>query len=297
MLPIKAAVSPEHVDFKLKELLQWFESTSTLPEKIEPIVMLRFLKCMDYDMNATKDLIQLNYNLRNKNPNLFIDRNMDQEMTAKCLNVSDLLILPGVTPERHKVLLFRMTDFDPRTRNSVEETKIFFMMADARFTEPDVERTADDSAENAGVGISDADLADGDVQIVDMTGYTMRHLAYVSIFVLRVYMKFLQEAYPSRLRAMHIINCPSILDKMMSLFKPFIREDVYQMINYHTEGMESLYQLVPREMLPVEYGGKAGTVAEIKQKWMQIMRDKSAYLSDERYWRVTSETKSRWSWF
>ncbi|XP_032588561.1 alpha-tocopherol transfer protein-like isoform X2 [Drosophila mojavensis] len=190
-----------------------------------------------------------------------------------------------------------MTDFDPRTRNSVEETKIFFMMADARFTEPDVERTGDDSAANAGVGISDADLADGDVQIVDMNGYTMRHLAYVSIFVLRVYMKFLQEAYPSRLRAMHIINCPPILDKMMSLFKPFIREDVYQMINYHTEGMESLYELVPREMLPVEYGGKAGTVAEIKQKWMQIMRDKSAYLSDERYWRVTSETKSRWSWF
>ncbi|TDG41544.1 hypothetical protein AWZ03_012030 [Drosophila navojoa] len=263
----------------------------------EPIVMLRFLKCMDYDIDATKDLIQLNYNLRNKNPNLFIDRNMDQEMTAKCLNVSDLLILPGVTPERHKLLLFRMTDFDPRTRNSVEETKIFFMMADARFTEPDVERTSDDSAANTGLGITDADLADGDVQIVDMSGYTMRHIAYVSIFVLRVYMKFLQEAYPSRLRAMHIINCPSILDKMMSLFKPFIREDVFQMINYHTEGMESLYELVPKDMLPVEYGGKAGTVAEIKQKWMQIMRDKSAYLSDDRYWRVTSETKSRWSWF
>ncbi|XP_030244448.1 alpha-tocopherol transfer protein [Drosophila navojoa] len=297
MMPIKAAVSPEQVDSKLKELLQWFENTSTLPEKIEPIVMLRFLKCMDYDIDATKDLIQLNYNLRNKNPNLFIDRNMDQEMTAKCLNVSDLLILPGVTPERHKLLLFRMTDFDPRTRNSVEETKIFFMMADARFTEPDVERTSDDSAANTGLGITDADLADGDVQIVDMSGYTMRHIAYVSIFVLRVYMKFLQEAYPSRLRAMHIINCPSILDKMMSLFKPFIREDVFQMINYHTEGMESLYELVPKDMLPVEYGGKAGTVAEIKQKWMQIMRDKSAYLSDDRYWRVTSETKSRWSWF
>lgn len=108
------------------------------------------------------------------------------------------------------------------------------MMADARFTEPDVERTADGTTENAGLGITDADLADGDVQIVDMNGYTMRHIAYVSIFVLRVYMKFLQEAYPSRLRAMHIINCPSILDKMMSLFKPFIREDVYQMVTKAT---------------------------------------------------------------
>lgn len=114
------------------------------------------------------------------------------------------------------------------------------MMADARFTEPDVERPAAERVEHRGFGISDADLADGDVQIVDMTGYTMRHIAYVSVFVLRVYMKFLQEAYPSRLRAMHIINCPSILDRMMSLFKPFIREDVYQMVTKATSPLPQL---------------------------------------------------------
>lgn len=134
------------------------------------------------------------------------------------------------------------------------------MMADARFTEPDVERTADGTTENAGLGITDADLADGDVQIVDMNGYTMRHIAYVSIFVLRVYMKFLQEAYPSRLRAMHIINCPSILDKMMSLFKPFIREDVYQMVTKATISISWLithYNAYQTDQLPHRGHGKS----------------------------------------
>lgn len=180
-------------------------------------------------------------------------------------------------------------------RNSQEESKIFFMMADARFTEVDTNQDAGQDHDQPS-RVNDADIADGDVQIVDINGYTMRHLAYISIFVLRVYMKFVQEAYPSRLRAIHIINCPSFLDRMMAMMKPFIREEVFQMvctshpvfslfvctyfsppfqIKYHTEGMDSLYKLVPRDMLPVEYGGKAGTIAEIKAHWMRVLKEKT----------------------
>ncbi|KAM8721710.1 hypothetical protein ACLKA7_007561 [Drosophila subpalustris] len=266
-------IKGQELDAMLSEIQNWFETNTNLPEKIQPIVLHRFLKCMHYDVEKTKTIIELNYGLRNKNPHIFIDRNMDDEQTAKGLQVSDLLILPGLTPERYKVLLFRLADFDASTRNSVEETKIFFMMTDARFTEPDIGASAENQDEKR--VLDDAHIADGDVQIVDIDGYTMRHLAYISIFVLRVYMKFVQEAYPSRLRAIHIINCPSFLDRMMAMMKPFIREEVYQLINYHTEGMDSLYKEVPRDMLPVEYGGKAGTIAEIKTHWLRILREKT----------------------
>ncbi|XP_039499491.1 alpha-tocopherol transfer protein-like [Drosophila santomea] len=279
---------------KLAELVAWFEANPNLPEKIEPIVMLRFLKCTAFDVERTKSLVELNYSMRNKNPHLFMDRNMEDEMTAKGLKVSDLLVLPGVTPEGNKLIFFRMADLDPRTRNSVEETKIFVMMSDARFTRPDVEREPGSGADYV---LDEADIAEGDVQIVDIGGYTLRHLAHVSIFVLRVYMKFLQEAYPSRLQAMHVINCPSYLDKLISMMSPFLREEVRNMIKYHTEGLDSLYRDVPRDMLPDEYGGKAGSVAELKARGIQSIRDNATYLSDERYWKVASQSKSRWSWF
>ncbi|SPP78730.1 alpha-tocopherol transfer protein-like [Drosophila guanche] len=279
---------------KLQELLAWFESNPNLPEKIEPIVMLRFLKCVQYDVEKTKPLVELNYSMRNKHAHLFIDRNMEDETTAKGLRVSDLLILPGLTPEGNKLLFFRMADLDPNTRNSVEETKIFFMMSDARFTMPDVEPKVGEGELGE---LDDSDIADGDVQIVDIEGYTLRHLAYVSIFVLRIYMKFLQEAYPSRLRAMHVINCPSYLDRLISMMSPFLREEVRNMIHYHTEGIESLYRQVPKDMLPEEYGGKAGSIAELKARGIQSIKEKSGYLIDERYWKVTSLSKSRWSWF
>ncbi|XP_030379619.1 alpha-tocopherol transfer protein-like [Scaptodrosophila lebanonensis] len=281
---------------KLQELQSWFETNPNLPENIEPIVLKRFLKCMFYDVEQTKGIIELNYSMRNGNPKLFLERNMEDEMTAKALRASDLLIMPGVTPERHKLILFRMTDLDPSSRNSVEESKIFFMMADARFTMPDTLQ-GKESESSEGNTFDDAEIADGDVQIVDINGYTMRHMARVSVFIMRVYMKFLQEAYPSRLRAMHMINCPPFLDRMVTIMKPFIREEVYEMIHFHYEGLDSLYECVPREMLPEEYGGNAGTIAEIKEHWLQTLREKSGYLSDEKYWKVVSQNKSRWSWF
>ncbi|XP_017064241.1 alpha-tocopherol transfer protein-like isoform X2 [Drosophila eugracilis] len=268
----KSTSSSDEWGDKLAELIAWFEGNPNLPEKIEPIVMLRFLKCMAFDVKRTKSLVELNYSMRNKHPHLFMDRNMEDEMTAKGLKVSDLLILPGITPQGTKLLFFRMADLDPHTRNSVEETKIFFMMSDARFTIPDVERGAGNVEDYV---LDEADIAKGDVHIVDIEGYTLRHLAY----------------------AMHVINCPSYLDRLISMMSPFLREEVRNMIKYHTGGLESLYEEVPRDMLPDEYGGKAGSIAELKARAVQSIKDKTAYLSDERYWKVASQSKSRWSWF
>lgn len=99
------------------------------------------------------------------------------------------------------------------------------MMSDARFTMPDVEKPKDEDYQ-----LNESDIADGDIQIVDIEGYTLRHLAYVSIFVLRIHMKFLQEAYPSRLKTMHVINCPSYLDRLISMMSPFLREEVRKLV-------------------------------------------------------------------
>jgi len=96
---------------------------------------------------------------------------------------------------------------------------------------PDVERGTESGKDYV---LDEADIAQGDVQIVDIEGYTIRHLAYVSIFVLRIYMKFLQEAYPSRLQAMHVINCPSYLDRLISMMSPFLREEVRNMVTENT---------------------------------------------------------------
>lgn len=92
---------------------------------------------------------------------------------------------------------------------------MFFMMADCRF------------------GI-EHELSDCEVPIFDMNGYTLRHLTKTVLGVLRIYMKFVQEAHPVRIRQIHVINCPSYLDKVMMVAKPFIKAEVLKLVSKFT---------------------------------------------------------------
>lgn len=67
-------------------------------------------------------------------------------------------------------------------------------------------------------------------------------------------------------------------------------------IHFHTDGLEGLYDQVPRDMLPADYGGKARSLADITTEWWNIVYKKRAYLMDPKYWKVDkTETRSRWS--
>lgn len=99
-----------------------------------------------------------------------------------------------------------------------EDTKAFIMLSDCRFSMPDV---VDGKASL---------LSEGEVQIFDMDGYSMKHVTRLSIRTLRAYLKYLQQAFPVRIKAMHMINCPSYLDKMLRVVKPFINKEVFEMV-------------------------------------------------------------------
>uniref|UniRef100_W8C5Z9 Alpha-tocopherol transfer protein n=1 Tax=Ceratitis capitata TaxID=7213 RepID=W8C5Z9_CERCA len=304
----------QQLNKKLDELEQWFKENPKLPEKIDRILLRRFFKCMYYDVEATKKLIELNFSIRNKNPHIFLDRDPDDEEVKAIREVVEMVPLPGLTPEGYKLLFFRLADTDPKKLNSATECKAFFMLGDCRFSATDIEETPttqhetvndvktsdtnDTEAENVDDILEDNFISNGEVQICDISGYTLSHMARISFSLLRMYMTFLQEAYPVRLRSMHIINCPPFLNKMIAIVKPFIHEDVYKMIHFHTDGMESLFEYIPREMLPNEYGGNAGEIAELKKIWTDELKVKRDFLMDEKYWKMDQTQNSRrWYWF
>lgn len=78
--------------------------------------------------------------------------------------------------------------------------------------------------------------------------------------------KSFQEAYPVKLKEVHIINVSPLIDTVINWVKPFLKEKIRNRIHVHPDGLESLYKFVPREILPTEYGGDAGSLQEIHGK-------------------------------
>uniref|UniRef100_A0A034WJZ8 Alpha-tocopherol transfer protein n=1 Tax=Bactrocera dorsalis TaxID=27457 RepID=A0A034WJZ8_BACDO len=268
-------LKPE-LDELVKVLENWIRTQPHLPQAIEKPVLERFLYSMFGDVAGAQRLLELNYALRNKYAHIFLQRDPTDQESQQLLQVADLLPLPGLTPDKNKLLLYRLIDFDADKFNFTASIKVFFMMADLRFVLPD-----------------EAGMCDGEVPIFDMAGYSLRHVARTVLSSLRVYMKFVQEAHPVRLKAIHVLNCPSYLDKVLTVVKPFIKSEVFKLIHFHLPNADTPYKHFPRDMLPEEYGGKAGTLADLKAKWTGLLIEKRNYLMNPDAWKIDKSKKSK----
>ena len=67
-----------------------------------------------------------------------------------------------------------------------------------------------------------------------------------------------QDAFPARFRAIHVVNQPGLYDYIYACIRPFLKAKIVKRIHLHGSNMESLHRHVDPEVLPNEYGGKAG---------------------------------------
>lgn len=160
--------------------------------------------------------------------------------------------------------LFLQFDFD-------KIIKTFFLAADHRFSIND---------EKLPFGVND-----GDVPIFDMTGFTYRHVTKLTFSTLRCYMKFTQEAFPVRLKQIHLINVSPVLSKVLMILRPFMKAQVRELLNFHSPNATTLFEHVPQELLPTEYGGKAGNMCDIKKNFVRQIEKNREYLIDDSYWK------------
>lgn len=269
-----AANNDDDCEQQIDYLQKWFEENKNLPKEIDRLLLKRFYFCMYKDVEETKKLIETNYAIRNKSPHIFIDRDPTDEDSRKTFEYADMVPIPGLTPDNYRITCFRLCDQDPKKMHHTEDTKAFIMVTDYRFSIPDI------TDGNTSM------LSEGEIQIFDMTGYSMKHVTRLTISTLRTYLKFLQLAFPVRIKAIHMINCPSYLDKLVSVVKPFISKEVFSMMHFHTTGLETLYDHVPKELLPVEYGGLAGNLTDLKAQFMKEMLNKRDYLMDPNHWKI-----------
>ncbi|XP_061398071.1 alpha-tocopherol transfer protein-like [Musca vetustissima] len=273
-MEIKGDTDQEQI---IDNLQKWFEDNTKLPNKIDRLVLTRFYFCMNKNVEETKELLEINYSLRNKYPELFIKRDPEDEDTRNTYAFTYMVPLPGLTHRNYRVTYVRFKNPDPKMMHFSQDAKTLLMIGDCRFTMPDAV-------------INDIPVvADGDILVMDMEGYRMQHVAGVSLRTLRIFLKFLQQAYSVRIKGLHFINCPSYLNKIMAVVKPFISKEVYDMMHFHVTGLDTLYAHVPRDILPEECGGLAGKIEDLSDLFYKQLLSKRDYLMDPKYWVIEKQ--------
>lgn len=55
-------------------------------------------------------------------------------------------------------------------------------------------------------------------------------------------------------------------------------------MHFYLSADETFYEHVPKDMMPFEYGGKAGKLCDLRELWQQRLKEQRSYLMDPEYW-------------
>lgn len=165
--------------------------------------------------------------------------------------------MPHNTSKNYKISIFKLADCDPDNYNYNEIVKLAVMMLDARLTMPEYD-------------------TDGEISILDATGFTLRHFMKIvsNLGTLKAQLKIAQEDAPIRIIQNHFINCSPIIDKVMTLAKPFISKELFDVIHFHQPNSTTLYNFVSRDELPLEYGGNLQSIDLFHRDWIEKLYEK-----------------------
>ncbi|KAJ9574053.1 hypothetical protein L9F63_008579 [Diploptera punctata] len=255
--------APEEYKEDIEELRQWLTEQHHLPTLTDEHLNL-FLHSCEGNLMRTKVTMENYFTLRTHTPELFANRNP----LSNDIQEINLVPLAHSSREGYKVLVYRLTNYEPSKLNFTAGIKMFLMYNDMRLAEDGLEP--------------------GYIVVFDMKGITLGHLSRINLSIIKKFIVYIQDCHPARLKGIHVINTVSFIDKVMTIIKPFLKGSIMQIIHFHG-GVQSLEKYMSLEILPQEYGGQGDSFNVyhaqqrklLEEEYVTWFREEENYKVDE----------------
>ncbi|GAB0096783.1 CRAL-TRIO domain-containing protein [Sergentomyia squamirostris] len=223
--------------------------------------LLRFLRAKKFDVEKAYRMSVKYFRMKHQSPNLF---RVSPPFAVQHILEMQMQCMMGVRdPCGRQLFIFRVEKCDPY-RCSVEnvfKTNVLSLESAVRCAETQI----------AGV-----------VVLLDMAGVSLGHSRFLSPQLARHTVEVVQDAFPLRFKAFHILHEPFYFDAILAVLKPFLREKIRKRIFLHGNDLASLYRFLPQEILPAEYGGLQPPFDNTTWRY-EILNDAEYYANLENY--------------
>ncbi|CAG9857503.1 unnamed protein product [Phyllotreta striolata] len=241
-------------DEKLKKedvdtLKDWLKKTPHLPPVTELQIVL-FLHSCYYNIELSKRTIDVYFTTRTLSQDIFGSRTIRDPALSTALKCGLSVVLPELTPKGEAVIMCKLMHPDSALYDSAGQFKMFDVCTH--------------------LYLHKRGPAEAVQMVMDMDQSTFGHLLKVTPSVVRRTLYYLQEGMPIRLKCIHIINVVPFLDKALALIKPFMKKELYDSIKIHSD-IRTLYEYVPKDMLPSDYGGSCESASTLHGKLIDLI--------------------------
>ncbi|XP_042874965.1 alpha-tocopherol transfer protein-like isoform X2 [Penaeus japonicus] len=250
----------------IEHIREWLKHQPHIRARTDDWTILRFLRGCKFSLEKTKEKLDMFYTCKSLCPEWYTNRDPQDKKMREILELGVMLPLPGYDHLGRKVVFGRWGIYDPNKVSMNEVMKMGSIIFDVMLQE-------DEQASVTGVVLAG-----------DCTGLTLTHAVAYTPAMAKKSMVLWQDGYPMRPKGLNYIHTPAAFDTVFSIFKSFMKEKMKKRIHIHGSDLESLHKEVPKEILPVEYGGTNGTIEEIKNYWLQRVDARRDWLlEDEKY--------------
>ncbi|KAF5274336.1 hypothetical protein FQR65_LT17029 [Abscondita terminalis] len=125
----------------------------------------------------------------------------------------------------------------------------------------------------------------GRAVLIDLKNLSPEFFTVITPTAIKQYITCHLNVYPLRLKALHIINCPSILVPLINLIKMLLGRKLGNRITYDAVGAENtITRYLPLSLLPSEFGGTGEPFEDICEKLRtKIESYRDWFIEDEQY--------------
>ncbi|XP_063923666.1 alpha-tocopherol transfer protein-like isoform X2 [Zophobas morio] len=249
-------------DRDLEAIKTWLRQEPHLPDTWDDICLLNFLRGCSFSIEKCKRKLDMYFTMRAAVPEFFTNRTIMNPGIKDVIEKTNMICLPGLTPDCKRVniacnaLAYESISF-------ADATKLITMIGDARLL-----------LEEHGVS--------GDVYILDAELQLLKPFIKNSPILFKKFFICVQEAYPVKIKEIHIINPNSFATIILNAVRPFLSEKIRNRIHIH-HTMDTLYKFVPKSMLPDEYGGTAGKLRDLKENWLEKVNEFKEWFKEQEH--------------
>ncbi|CAN7998722.1 unnamed protein product [Ixodes hexagonus] len=220
---------------ELKKLLQGQEETLTT--RTDALFLLRFLRARKFEVPKAFQMIERYYRVRLQNPEIYEE--LYPSSRKHLFDLQSHGFLPDTDPKGRKIFVLRMGNWKPSICSIDEMSALSILAWEHALEDPRTQVM-------------------GIVVIVDLGGGSLRHIKSVTPSHLFMIAHSVQECFPMRLKAFHVLNQPMFFMPLFHLIKPFLKEKFIRRTHVHGKNLASLHKFLSPEILPEEYGGLRG---------------------------------------
>ncbi|KAH1000045.1 alpha-tocopherol transfer protein-like [Dendroctonus ponderosae] len=245
------SMTEEQFEENVKILRTWIKQSGHLPqEEDENKFRLVLLNCK-MSMEKAKQCVEGYYRIRTRYAHEFFDKlipNAKDYLQSK--NLAKSVVMPKLTPDLCRITIFKLTDPEGLADDALIYHIPVFMITEMRLTK---------------------ELCLSNIILIDFSSYSWKNLIKYTPTVNQKLVDMLISVN-IRIHSLHFINVTGFMDHIMRVLKSFVPGKIVNKIIIH-KSRESLWEYIPKECLPKDYGGTQKPLDEIYSDWCEQIEE------------------------